>query len=155
MAESTSSEGEGPSANEEYDSRMSIFDSYICNEPAGDVPLLMRNGPDEYTGLLRTLQRSAEYFSEKDETRVVERIHLEQALLHMQHKNWKHALRILLPLWPSLSWRKSGWWLLLKEVDRALDICARHVGDADVLISVQWELLNSCTACTSQRARSV
>ena len=133
--------------------RFSIFDSYVCTEPAGEVALLMRNGPDEYTGLLRTLQRSAEYFSDRDQKRLVERIYLEQALLHMQYMNWKHAMRILLPLWQKLIWRKSGWWILLEEVDRALGECARHVNDADTLIAVQWELLNSCT-CLYQLHRN-
>ena len=122
----------------------SIFDTYICTEPAGDVPLLIRNGPDEYTALLRTLQRSADHFSEKDQTRVVERIQFEQARLHMQHQQWKHAMRILGPLWQTLSWRKSGWWQLLEEVDQALRECAKHVEDAEILVSVQWELLNRC-----------
>ena len=127
--------------------RFSIFDSFICTEPAGDVPLLMQNGPDEYTRLLRTLQRSADYFSDRDHARIVERIQYEQALLHMQYQNWKHAMRVLLPLWQNLTWRRAGWWLLLLEVDKALQECARRVKDADTLITVQWELLNSCMPC--------
>ena len=122
----------------------SIFDSYICREPAGDVPLLINNGPDEYTALLRTLQRSADHFSEKEQTRVVERIQFEQTRLHMQHHQWRHAMRILVPLWQSLSWRRSGWWLLLEEVDHALKQCAIHIKDANTLVAVQWELLNRC-----------
>ena len=122
----------------------SIFETYICREPAGDVPLLIHNGPDEYTALLRTLQRSADHFSEKDQKRVLERIRFEQARLHMQHHQWRHAMRILIPLWQSLSWRKSGWWLLLEEVDYALQECASKVGDAETLVAVRWELLNRC-----------
>ncbi|KAL9126475.1 MAG: hypothetical protein Q9217_004474 [Psora testacea] len=120
----------------------SFWDSYICTEPAGDVSFLIRNGPDEYTASLRTLQRSADHFSEKDQTRIVERIQFEQARLHMQHQQWKHAMRILVPLWQTLSWRKSGWWHLLEEVDRALQECAGRVEDAESLVAVQWELLN-------------
>lgn len=123
---------------------MSIFDTYICKEPAGDVPLLMKNGPDEYTRLLRTLQRSAEYFAELDRPRVVERIQYEQAQLHIQYKQWKHARRILLPLWRDLSWRKSGWWVLLQQVDLALQQCARQEKDAELLIRLAWELQNHC-----------
>ena len=109
----------------------------------------MQNGPDEYTRLLRTLQRSAEYFTDLNQTRVVERINYEQARLHMNYQNWKHAMRILLPLWQNLSWRRSGWWMLLREVDLALQQCAKHVNDPEVLISLQWELLNSCRWRTS------
>ena len=124
-----------------------LWATYICTEPAGDVPLLIHNGPDEYTAQLRTLQRSADHFSEKDQTRVVERIQFEQARLHIQHEQWKHAMRILVPLWQTLSWRKSGWWHLLEEVDRELQECARQVEDAEALVAVRWELLNQCTYC--------
>ena len=138
-----------PSSAEDQIERLSIFDSYVCTEPAGDLPMLMHNGPDEYTGMLRTLQRSAEYFSERDQKRLLDRIYFEQALLHMQHENWKHAMRILLPLWQKLAWRKSGWWVLLNEVDRALGDCARRVQDVNTIIAVQWELLHSCTPVVS------
>ncbi|KAL9100256.1 MAG: hypothetical protein Q9163_004348 [Psora crenata] len=120
----------------------SIWETYICAEPAVELPLLIRNGPDEYTALLRTLQRSADHFSERDQMRVVELIQFEQAKLHMQHGQWKHAMRVLLPLWQTLSWRKSGWWHLLEEVDYALQDCAGCVQDPETLVAVQWELLN-------------
>lgn len=120
-----------------------IYQTYLCSEPSG-VPLLLQNGPDEYTALLRTLQRSAEHFSEKDQSRSVERIHFEIAKLHMQNKQWERAMRVLVPLWQTLSWRKAGWWNMLEEIDWALRECAGRVRDAEVLLAVQWELMNRC-----------
>ena len=139
-------------SSESQEEKLSFFDSYACTEPAGDLQILKRNGPDEYTALLRTLQRSAEYFTERDQKRLLERIYFEQALLHMQYGNWNHAMRVLLPLWQRLTWRKSGWWALLREVDRALQECARHVKDVKTLIAAHWEMLNSCAfpmSCSS------
>lgn len=122
----------------------SIYDTYLCREPADDVTMLIRNGPDEYTASLRTLQRSADYFAERDHIRAVERLQLEMARLHVRFNQWDRATRVLVPLWQTLSWRRAGWWKLLEEVDWLLRECARSVQDAETLISVEWELRNEC-----------
>ena len=121
-----------------------IYDTYLCREPANDVPMLIRNGPDEYTALLRTLQRSADYYAEKNHTRAVERLQLEIGRVHMHNKRWDRAARVLISLSQTLSWRRAGWWVLLEEVDWALRDCARRIGDLPTLISVEWELMCSC-----------
>ena len=121
-----------------------IYDTYLCREPANDVSMLIRNGPDEYTALLRTLQRSADYFAEKDHTRAVERLQLEIARVHMQNKRWDRAARVLVSLSQTLSWRRAGWWVLLEEIDCSLRDCARRIGDLETLITVEWELMCSC-----------
>lgn len=122
----------------------SIYSTYICREPVGDVALLMNNGPDEYTALLRTLQRSADHWAEKDHTRTVERLQLEIARLHMRNKQWQRGMRTLVPLWQTLTWRQAGWWSMLEEVDWALKECATNVRDAETLVGVEWELMNRC-----------
>lgn len=122
----------------------SIYDTYLCREPADDVPLLTQNGPDEYTAAMRTLQRSADYFAEKDELRSVERLQLEMARVHMRHEQWERAARVLTPLWQTLSWRKAGWWQMLGEVDWALRDCAARIRNLETLIAVNWELLSTC-----------
>ena len=125
-----------------------IYDTYLCRDPAGDVPLLINNGPDEYTALLRTLQRSADHFAEKDQTRSVERIQFEMVRLHMQNQQWQRAMRTLVPLWQTLSWRQAGWWDLLEEVAQSLKECARKVHDLEILLAVEWELMSGCTLQT-------
>lgn len=122
-----------------------IYDTYVCREPAGDVSLLINNGPDRYTALLRTLQRSADHFAERDQNRTVERIQFEMVRLHMENGQWQRAMRTLVPLWQNLSWRQSGWWHLLAELDWALKECARRVQDTEMLVAVEWELMNRCT----------
>lgn len=122
----------------------SIYDTYLCKDPANDVPILNRNGPDEYTAKMRTLQRSADYFAERDQVRTVERLQLQMARVHMEQRQWERAARVLTPLWQTLSWRRSGWWHLLEEVDWALRDCATRVRDLETLIAVDWELLNKC-----------
>lgn len=134
----------GESSQSQISAMPPIYDTYLCREPANDVSMLIRNGPDEYTALLRTLQRSADYFAEKDHTRAVERLHLEIARVHMQNERWDRAARVLVSLSQTLSWRRAGWWVLLEEIDWALRDCARRIGDLETLITVEWELMCSC-----------
>ena len=143
MPRQSSRSGE-ESPRSQASSMASIYNTYLCREPANDVPMLIRNGPDEYTASLRTLQRSADYFAEKEHTRAVERLQLEMGRLHMQNKQWERAARVLVPLWQTLSWRQAGWWQLLQETDWALKECVRSIQDKETLIAVDWELLNKC-----------
>lgn len=135
---------EGKSSPSRASAIPSVYDTYLCREPANDVLMLIRNCPDEYTALLRTLQRSADYFAEKDCTRTVERLQLEIARVHMQNKRWDRAARVLASLSQTLSWRRAGWWVLLEEIDWALRDCARRIGDLETLLTVEWELMCSC-----------
>ena len=122
----------------------SVYSTYLCREPVGDVALLINSGPDEYTSLLRILQRSADHWAEKDQSRTVERLQLEIARLHMQNNQWQRGMRALIPLWQTLSWRQAGWWNMLEEVNWALKECAVNVRDAETLVAVEWELMNRC-----------
>ena len=128
----------------EYQLLPSIYETYLCTEPAGNVPLLIRNGPDEYTAAMRTLQRSADHFAEQNHIRAVERLQWEMAKVHMQNEQWERAARVLTPLWQTLSWRKAGWWNMLQEIDWALRNCASRIRDLETLIATEWELFDSC-----------
>ena len=122
----------------------SIYETFLCTEPAGDVALLIRNGPDDYTASMRTLQRSVDHFADRDQVRAVERLQWEMAKVHIQHGQWERAARVLVPLWQTLTWRKTGWWQLLEEVDWALRDCASRIRDLETLIGLDWELLSNC-----------
>lgn len=74
--------------------------------------------------------------------RAVERLQFATGKVFMQQKQWGNALRVMRPLWESLSWRRAGWWQLVEEVDWALRECARMACDPETLIAVEWELLS-------------
>ena len=122
----------------------SIYDTYLCMELSSRSPLPEIESEDSYETRLRTLQSSAGYFLKQDRIRAVERLQFETARVFMQEKQWGNALRVMRPLWQTLSWRQAGWWHLVEEVDWALRECARMVGDVDTLIAVEWELLSKC-----------
>lgn len=122
----------------------SIYDTYLCKELSAKSPGLETELDGSYETCLRTLQSSAGYFLKQDRIRAVERLQFETARVYMQEKQWGNALRVMRPLWQTLSWRQAGWWHLVGEVNWALRECARMVGDSDTLIAVEWELLSKC-----------
>jgi hypothetical protein len=122
----------------------SIYDTYLCHELPDLSPLSESKSIDIYDKRLRILQSSAGYFARQDRFRDVERLQLETARVYMQKEEWVNALRVLKPLWQTLSWRQGGWWRLVEEVDLALRECARKIGDGETLIAVEWELLSNC-----------
>lgn len=122
----------------------SIYNTYLCKELSSRSPLPEEESEDNYETRLRTLQSSAGYFLKQDRIRAVERLQFETARVYMREKQWGNAMRVMRPLWQTLSWRQAGWWHLVEEVDWALRECARMVGDSDTLIAVEWELLSNC-----------
>ena len=129
-----------------------LLSTYICTEPFGRSPLVTESGSADVESILGALQLSMDFFSKQDRQRTVERIQLEIARISMLHSMWSAALQVLLPLWRNLSWRRSGWFALLAEVDWALRECARHIGDGRTLVTVEWELLCHCTHDRSYRS---
>ena len=123
----------------------SVFDTYLCRDVSNEYLIPPNNQSSTLETLVETLQRAASHFSELDSTRSVERLQLETARVYVQDQQWLRAVRILKPLWQSLSWRREGWWQLLGEVDWMLRDCARAAGDAETLIAVELELLSDCT----------
>lgn len=125
-------------------STLSIYDTYLYKELSRRSPNSELGVEDDYETRLRVLQASAGYFLKQDLIRAVERLQLETGRLYMQKNEWANAIRIIRPLWQTLSWRRAGWWRLVEEVAWALRECARMVGDRDTLIAVEWELLSQC-----------
>lgn len=123
-----------------------IYDTYLCKERLSiwtNPPETV--SPDSYEARLRILQASSGYFLELDRMRAVERLQFATGKVFMQQKQWGNALRVMRPLWESLSWRRAGWWQLVEEVDWALRECARMACDPETLIAVEWELLSKST----------
>ncbi len=115
----------------------SVYGTYLCKEPPNHF---LSPASDR----LELLRRSAEYFSKREQLRAFERLQYEISQVHIENKQWGDAIRILLPLWQTLSWRQEGWWNLVEKVDLELRECARSVGDGETLIAVEWELLSGC-----------
>lgn len=74
--------------------------------------------------------------------RYVEELKLQKAKQLMRDQAWDQALRVLLPLWQTMSYRKEGWWDIVEDVSWALRTVAAHVGDGVSVIAADWELMS-------------
>ena len=128
----------------------SILKTYVCTEPFGRPHFAADYGDVDNQGIVSTLEKSIDYFSKQDRPRTVEWLYLEVARIYMLHSKWSEASQILLPLWRDLSWRRSGWFVLIEEVDQLLKECAQRTGDVETLVAVEWELL-----CGRRQARNL
>ena len=122
----------------------SIYDVYLYKELSRRQPSAELAIEDDYETRLKILQSSAGEFLKQGRNRAVEKLQLETARFYMQEKEWANAIRIIRPLWQTLSWRRAGWWQLVEEVAWLLRECTRMVGDNETLIAVEWELLSKC-----------
>lgn len=124
---------------------------YTLEHPPASYLGLKSAGTGEFDHsqlLVDTLRKSAHQFAKRHQLRAVERLELDIAreLAHLGY--WNDTIQLLKPLWRKLSWRQAGWWHLLEEVAWLLRESARHTGDADTLLSVEWELMSRGEYCS-------
>ncbi|BDD55043.1 hypothetical protein MAP00_000598 [Monascus purpureus] len=123
-------------------SRSYLYDTYLAPEVHIEAPLPGKSSFDHSRLILSTLHAALEEFSKHYQTRKVESLSLEIAEEYMRIGSWTEAYEILRPLWPTLSWRHSGWWQLMEKFGWALRECALRVHDSETVIRIDWELFN-------------
>lgn len=134
------SPGQSPAsqlANKSY-----LYDTYLAPEPHLEVPLDGKPGFNHSQLLLETLESSRAYFYARDQSRTAEKISFDMAKEYVHVEKWTEAYAILAPLWSDLSWRRSGWWELVFEVALVLRKCALMLKEAEMVLRIDWELLN-------------
>ena len=132
----------GPSLASTVTSRTHVYDTYLCPEPHFEFALGDKDTFDHSALLIETVGKAAIHFSQREQKRAVERAGFEIAQEHMKSGRWQQAWTLLGPLWRNLSWRKTGWWILVEEVSWAVRACARNLDDGETLIAVEWELMS-------------
>ena len=130
-------------------SRTHLYDTYLCCEPHIEYGLPGRATFDHSAPLIEALLRASGHFHRRQQHRAVERAEFDVACEYMRSGRWDEAMDVVKPLWKKISWRKSGWWKLVEEVSWALRACARHLGEGETLVMVEWELLSNCTSAHS------
>ena len=140
--EDRASPGQSPTSH--VARRSNMYDTYLCPEPYIEYALPGRSTFDYAGSLTETLLKSSKHFSSRQQHRAAERIAFDIARELMRVGRWNDAMLHLKPMWQKLTWRRSGWWKLVDEVSWAVRACARHVGDGETLVAVEWELLSDC-----------
>ncbi len=155
--EDRTSPGQSPAslvANKSY-----LYDTYLCPAPYREAPLPGHEGVDHSRMIVDSLERALHEFARRGQKRPVERLRLDIAREHMRAYRWLDAMRVIRPLWQSMTWRREGWWALVEEVCWALRNCAQNAGDGGSIIGVEWELMHECelppARCTYMRGGAV
>lgn len=130
----------GQSPASQIASKSYLYDTYLVPEP--HVEASQQSVPGHSDQILRALKASLEEFSKRSQVRKVESLSLEVAEELMRIGSWSEAHIILRPLWSNLSWRRSGWWQLMAKFGWVLRECALRVQDSELIIRIDWELLN-------------
>ena len=140
--EDRNSPGQSPAS--QIASKSHLYDTYLCPEPHLEHPLAGHTGFDHGGLIVETMRKSAYHFSRRGQARAVERLEYEIGREYMRSGRWEEAMEILSPLWTKISWRRAGWWKLVEEITWAMRACARHLGEGQILVEAEWELLSSC-----------
>ncbi|CAG8921825.1 unnamed protein product [Penicillium salamii] len=119
-----------------------LYDTYLVPDTHDEAPQEGRTGFDHSALILSTLKAAIVEFEKRHQTRKVESLSLEAAEEYMRVGAWAEAHAILKPIWPTLSWRRSGWWHLMLNFGWALRECSLRVQDSETVLRVDWELLN-------------
>ena len=125
-------------------SKSHLYDTYLCPEPHKEYGLPGHTSFDHGALLIKTFSKAAGQFTKRHQGRAAERMEFEMAREYMRAGRWEEAMGLIKPLWQNLSWRREGWWKLVEEMSWAVRACARHLGDGEVLLTVEWELLSNC-----------
>ncbi|TLD29344.1 hypothetical protein PspLS_03214 [Pyricularia sp. CBS 133598] len=119
-------------------------DTYMCPEPSEEYPLEPNSGGVNHTKLIvQCLDAAKEEFGKRGQARLYADLSLEMARELISVKQWKAALRLLKPIWSEMLFRKDGWIDVSEELAWLLRAVAQQQEDAELLISVDWELLNN------------
>ncbi len=116
-----------------------LYDTYLIQEPLRQDPFAVTHNPHDTATLIDVYGKSIHYFEERNRRRAAERLQYELGLLYVQRGEWKRALKVLEPLWRTVSWRREGWWVMLGRLVERVGECAVRCGDAETVVKRSWE----------------
>ncbi|KAH8598801.1 Gryzun, putative trafficking through golgi-domain-containing protein [Bisporella sp. PMI_857] len=123
-------------------SKGQLYDTYLCAEPYDEYPLPGHQGVDHALLIINSLASAIPEFKKRKQTRMAQELSILSATESMRREDWDTALRILRPLWHTMTFRKEGWWNAVEEIGWALRNTAAHAGDGTTVVAVDWELMN-------------
>ena len=127
--------------------RNQTYDYYLVPEPHIENPMPgVSGGFEHWKDIVEKLTSASFEFDARGQRRKVEQLQFEVARTLIYAEKFAEALKILRPLWQSMSWRREGWWNIASEVIWALYDCALRTRDAETYLVAEWELYSKGTA---------
>lgn len=118
------------------------YDTYMCPEPYEEYPLAGQ-GTDHAQKALTHLNLAIGEFLKRRQKRLAVEVALESAVELERIGAWKHLVEFLTPVWRAMSFRSESWWNLTEALSWILRKAAAQSGQADLVIAIDWELMNS------------
>ncbi|ROT36632.1 hypothetical protein SODALDRAFT_315671 [Sodiomyces alkalinus F11] len=122
-------------------SRAYTYDTYLCPEPHEEYPLVGK-GTDHSQLIIDCLELARSEFQSRKQLRASAEITLEWAKELARVEAWEDVVALLKPLWTDMSFRREGWLNIAEDLSWVLRAAAARIGLGDVVVSIDWELLN-------------
>jgi hypothetical protein len=117
------------------------YDTYMCPEPHEEYPL-SGSGIEHTKLIVDCLMTARSQFIARDQLRIAAEISIECAREWASVEAWNEVITALQPLWENMLFR-SEWWLNISEdYSWLLRRAAAESGRADLVVAVDWELIN-------------
>jgi trafficking protein particle complex subunit 11 len=122
-------------------SKAYTYDTYMCPEPHEEYPL-EKEGVNHSKLILGYLETARSEYQAREQLRIAAEITLECAKEMANVKSWSEVITTLRPLWEDMSFRAESWEDITEDLSWTLRTAAAHIGVGDLIIAIDWELLN-------------
>lgn len=120
------------------------YDTYMCPEPHEEYPLAGVKGVHHSQLIIDSLMKARSEFQKRQQLRLAAELSLECGREYTSVKDWQNVVLLLESLWRDMSFRTEGWLDVAEELSWSLRNAASHIGRADLVVTIDWELLNRC-----------
>ncbi|KAK1832466.1 hypothetical protein QBC39DRAFT_404859 [Podospora conica] len=119
------------------------YDTYMCPDPHQEYPLDKNDdGVDHSQLIVELLMKARSEFLKRHQVRFAAELSLECAKELAVIRDWPSIVELLRPLWKDMSYRTEGWLTIVEDLSWMLRRAASMVGEAGVVVAIDWELLN-------------
>jgi hypothetical protein len=117
----------------------------MCPEPYEEYPL-DRVGVNHGQIIVDLLMRARSEFLKRRQARFAAEVSLECAGELALAKDWQSIVDLLRPIWKDPPFRSEGWVAIAEGLNWTLRAAAAEVGDAELVLLTDWELLSRGTS---------
>jgi hypothetical protein len=117
------------------------YDTYMCPEPYDEYPL---EGPgvNHAQLIFEHLMLARTEFQKRRQKRASVELALDSCKELEKMGRWQQLLELLTPLWRDMPFRSEGWWDITEAVSWTLRNAAVEAGQKDLIVAIDWELMN-------------
>jgi hypothetical protein len=119
------------------------YDTYMCPEPYEEYPL-EGLGVNHAQLIFDVLLLARTEFQKRCQKRTSAELALDSCKELDNMGKWQQLVELLTPLWRDMSFRSEGWWDITEAVSWTLRNAAVETGRTELIVAIDWELMNRC-----------